>query len=63
MVEKSGNDATYVGENEIWGDKEEKENIWKSTSLINVKKYEENRWSERAADSLPHTLLVCKILL
>lgn len=25
MVEKSGNDATYVGENEIWGDKEEKE--------------------------------------
>ena len=24
MVEKSGHDATYAGENETWGDKEEK---------------------------------------
>ena len=36
----------------------DQENIWKSTPRINVKKYEVNRWSEHAADSHPHTLLV-----
>lgn len=72
---KGGSEVVYMqGENEIWGDKEDKkimhtrnsigqQNIWKPTTRINVKNYEANRWSEHAADSHPHTLLVYKILL